>query len=136
MTTFIYFYWLKTFLYICLSITTNFIEIGQVVQEELRNGRSNIIYRMNEVDCLNFTLLSNFIQTLPIIVFFHSDFFRKINDNIQALYIFLFVTDGIVEGFFLLQVVHFLICFFFFFSVCKFIAIYGFFSSAESIRTN
>ena len=131
MTTFIYFYWLKTFLYICLSITTNFIEIGQVVQEELRNGRSNIIYRMNEVDCLNFTLLSNFIQTLPIIVFF-----RKINDNIQALYIFLFVTDGIVEGFFLLQVVHFLICFFFFFSVCKFIAIYGFFSSAESIRTN
>ena len=131
MTTFIYFYWLKTFLYICLSITTNFIEIGQVVEEELRNGRSNIIYRMNEVDCLNFTLLSNFIQTLPIIVFF-----RKINDNIQALYIFLFVTDGIVEGFFLLQVVHFLICFFFFFSVCKFIAIYGFFSSAESIRTN
>ena len=131
MTTFIYFYWLKTFLYICLSITTNFIEIGQVVQEELRNGRSNIIYRMNEVDCLNFTLLSNFIQTLPIIVFF-----RKIDDNIQALYIFLFVTDGIVEGFFLLQVVHFLICFFFFFSVCKFIAIYGFFSSAESIRTN
>lgn len=131
MTTFIYFYWLKTFLYICLSITTNFIEIGQVLEEELRNGRSNIIYRMNEVDCLNFTLLSNFIQTLPIIVFF-----RKINDNIQALYIFLFVTDGIVEGFFLLQVVHFLICFFFFFSVCKFIAIYGFFSSAESIRTN
>ena len=131
MTTFIYFYWLKTFLYICLSITTNFIEIGQVVEEELRNGRSNIIYRMNEVDCLNFTLLSNFIQTLPIIVFF-----RKIDDNIQALYIFLFVTDGIVEGFFLLQVVHFLICFFFFFSVCKFIAIYGFFSSAESIRTN
>ena len=103
MTTFIYFYWLKTFLYICLSITTNFIEIGQVLEEELRNGRSNIIYRMNEVDCLNFTLLSNFIQTLPIIVFF-----RKINDNIQALYIFLFVTDGIVEGFFLLQVVHFL----------------------------
>ena len=131
MTTFIYFYWLKTFLYICLSITTNFIEIGQVLEEELRNGRSNIIYRMNEVDCLNFTLLSNFIQTLPIIVFF-----RKIDDNIQALYIFLFVTDGIVEGFFLLQVVHFLICFFFFFSVCKFIAIYGFFSSAESIRTN
>ena len=131
MTTFMYFYWLKTFLYICLSITTNFIEIGQVVEEELRNGRSNIIYRMNEVDCLNFTLLSNFIQTLPIIVFF-----RKIDDNIQALFIFLFVTDGIVEGFFLLQVVHFLICFFFFFSVCKFIAIYGFFSSAESIRTN